>query len=153
MTVDVDVLTRCQDTRQLFKIVFREQEPGTWMAYRVLVPRVQPRAETAAAHEHAAPSGLHVTGTIGSDPTYKGCPFCVSKSFWTCGTCQGFNCWDGRLDVVCAWCTHGGRVSGHISQLHGQAPSLGGPTPRRVPTAKPEQLPPPPNRLKLPKGR
>lgn len=150
MSTEVEVLTRCQDTHQLFKIVFREHEPGRWMAYRVLVPRVQPRAE-AAQSGHAAPSGLHVTGTIGSDPAYKGCPFCVSKSFWTCGTCQGFNCWDGRLDVVCAWCTHAARISGQIDQLRGQTPSLGGPTPHRVPTPTAQHLPPP-DRLKLPPG-
>jgi len=154
MSTDVEVLTRCQDTHQLFKIVFREQEPGTWAAYRVLVPRVQSRAEAAGAG-HTTPSGLHVTGMVGTDPTYKGCPFCPSKSFWTCGTCQEFNCWDERLDVVCAWCTHAGRVVGKIDHLRGQAPSAGGPTSRRVPSppSPPSQRLSTPNLPKLPPRR
>jgi len=150
MDTELDVLTRCEETHNLFKIVFRRQGEG-WDSYRVLVPRTQPRPGTPEPAEgnQGAPAAPIMQGTIGIDPAYKGCPFCHARSFYMCGTCGRLVCWDNRLEVVCPWCSAADEVRGQITQLAGNRPTQGGPRPRPRPVGDPRPTPakvtPPPD--------
>lgn len=158
MDTELDVLTRCESTHNLFKIVFQQQGSG-WDAYRVLVPRTQPRPGTPEPTEgnQGAPAAPIMQGTIGIDPAYKGCPFCHARSFYTCGTCGRLVCWDNRLEVVCPWCSAAAEVRGRITQLTGNRPTQGGPRPRPRPVGDPRPTPakvtPPPERPQIPPPR
>ncbi len=156
MDTELDVLTRCEETHNIFKIVFRRQGEG-WDAYRVLVPRAQPRPgapEPGGGGQGTAALPI-MQGAIGSDPAYKGCPFCHARSFYTCGTCGRLVCWDNRIEVVCPWCSAAAEVRGRITQLAGNRPTQGGPRPRPVgdPRPTPTRVAPSPERPQLPPPR
>ena len=64
------------------------------------------------------PTGdVGIQGSIVIDTAKPICDFCGAKSFFKCGSCDGFNSWKENAYVTCGWCQAGGIFSGAISSF------------------------------------
>lgn len=164
--MQVEVATRCVRTRDLFQIVFEEQQPGLWFARYVVDPRDEVDEVEVAADDGLTilrgmwgrltgptpaprPMPTPLTGSFHQGPDYPGCPYCRGSSFWRCGICMQLNCWDRMTSyVTCVWCTTAAPMgSGPLSSL------TAGPAHHARLTAGPARLqlaPPAPRQIAAP---
>jgi hypothetical protein len=104
------VVARCSRTKQSFGIRFTEKNSKQWFA------------DWAFAINDASSSKGHgqteITGGLGFDPAYPGCPHCEARGALKCG-CGKVACWDGvNKNFICPWCNQTGTIEiGEIDRL------------------------------------
>lgn len=104
------VWARCRFNRQSFGMRFEEQGRGQWLADWAF-----PIKERAAQREQYSPA--QITGAIGFDPRYPGCPYCHVVGLFRC-SCGGVACWsEGERVVTCPWCGTSGEITDTLESL------------------------------------
>jgi hypothetical protein len=107
----VTVEVQCRRTKRLFTLHITERGHGRWIADGVLMtPHLIPwRSENGHA--------TTITGDLGFESTYPGCPHCQAMYVFQCG-CGQMACWDGARRVLsCPWCSALSEGDGHIEEL------------------------------------
>ena len=100
------VLAKCHRNKESFGMRFEEKEPNTWVgdwAFKI--------KESAAKRERYDNS--KISGSIGFDYSFPGCPYCESKAFLVCSQCNNTSCRDEKQEMVtCPWCGARGKIDG-----------------------------------------
>src|SRR5438552_3012899 len=106
-----NAMARCGPQRKPFGIRFEQQATGLWLATWTF--RLD---EGSAAGE--VPEAAEITGGVGTDSAFRGCPWCGARAFFRCGACGKLTCWDTRhATVTCACCGVTSTIGGQIQSV------------------------------------
>lgn len=66
-------------------------------------------SEKAASNEGY--DQVNISGQMGLDENYPGCPYCGAGGWFKCGKCGKLTCHSGESVVTCAWCGNKGECT------------------------------------------
>lgn len=97
------IMARCQRSKKPFGIRTEKMNDGVWHCTWTF-----PLKEQAAAREGY--SDTMVSGRVGLDEEYPGCPYCEAEKWFSCSGCGKLTCQGTETHVVCAWCGNSGET-------------------------------------------
>ncbi len=109
----IAVMSRCVKTKKLFGIRFDTNNGKNWEAAWAF-----PLKEGADKREKGYAVSIKGSFVLGND--YPGCPYCGNPSFFMCGKCGKFSCYDGKTKhVICPHCGNEGDLDSPITEIRG----------------------------------